>query len=482
MAGVGFELKKLFNKKDGYIDTLKAYSISAVVTEGPMLLNIFMIFALQYLIRKSGASYREQELFFITITYIMIFSMILTSVLIMFISRYISDCIYEEKQHKIVSAFYGVSCLYLIVGGIICGVFIYNLNQSIIYKILVFFQFMAAMIIWIELAFLSAIKQYSKILNGFFICASIAVISCIILTYLKINVVIAALTGSTLGYFCMFAIFFIEINSFYPKGEIRIFDFISGLDDYKILLVIGTVLTVGLYGHNFVMWFSEYGVEVMDNMRYCMIYDVPAFYASMTLIPLLVRFVVSLETNFYDTYRIYFNNILYGGRMKDIDNAKENMIEVLFRELARMMEIQGFCAVISVIFISKILQISGFDSNMIEIFRILCFGYALFGLERSIIIIMLYLDDRVGACISSVIFTGLSIILSKVSVAMGISYYGTGFVAAGFIASIYSLFRLRKYILRLDYNVFCKQPLFYVEKKRTFLRISDFFNSKLNNL
>ena len=101
MAGVGFELKKLFRRRGGYINTLKAYAVSAVVTEGPMLLTMLMLFATRRLLRLWGAVYGTQEVYLITTTYIMIFSLILSNTFLMFISRFISDCIYEGHKDRI---------------------------------------------------------------------------------------------------------------------------------------------------------------------------------------------------------------------------------------------------------------------------------------------------------------------------------------------------------------------------------------------
>ena len=104
MAGVGFELRKLFKNNDGYVDNIKAYSISAIVTEGPMFLCIFMLLMLKTLIGKFNGTYFEKHLFIVVITYSMIFSMLFSNTINMFVSRYISDCIYEKRydEHFIV--------------------------------------------------------------------------------------------------------------------------------------------------------------------------------------------------------------------------------------------------------------------------------------------------------------------------------------------------------------------------------------------
>lgn len=49
MAGVGFELKKLFRRRGGYMNALRAYATTAMVTEGPMVLCIVMLFSTRLL-------------------------------------------------------------------------------------------------------------------------------------------------------------------------------------------------------------------------------------------------------------------------------------------------------------------------------------------------------------------------------------------------------------------------------------------------
>ena len=56
MAGVGFELKKLFSKKRGYLGAANAYIISAMVTEGPMILCVVQLFALRTIMKMTGAT------------------------------------------------------------------------------------------------------------------------------------------------------------------------------------------------------------------------------------------------------------------------------------------------------------------------------------------------------------------------------------------------------------------------------------------
>ena len=57
MAGVGFELKKVFRDNRGLIGSLKGYSVTAVVTEGPMILTIVMLASLRFLILPGSGDF-----------------------------------------------------------------------------------------------------------------------------------------------------------------------------------------------------------------------------------------------------------------------------------------------------------------------------------------------------------------------------------------------------------------------------------------
>ena len=53
MAGIGFELKKLF-KATGVLSMLKAYGYTGMVTAGPMLLGFFYLLTISSIARWAG--------------------------------------------------------------------------------------------------------------------------------------------------------------------------------------------------------------------------------------------------------------------------------------------------------------------------------------------------------------------------------------------------------------------------------------------
>lgn len=473
MAGVGFELKKIFKDNSGILNSLKGYSVTAVVTEGPMLLSILMLFCIRYLMKWHHASYREQEIFLFTITYVMIFSLILSNIVLMFINRYISDCIYKEEMDKILPAFFGILFFLFAAGILVGGGYLLTLPVSWAFRVSALIQFNCMLALWVQMAFLSAIKQYTYILLGFLAGTTASIGTASLGMYFGADLLMSAMWGASLGFVLMLFLFMMQMLAYYPMGEFNLLVFFPALDQYRILVVIGFFMALGLYGHNFVIWLSSFRNQVFPTGVYCTRYDIPTFFATLTILPMLVQFVVSLETNFCEKNRTYFDTILSGGRLSDIYAAKKEMQKVLYRELAHMMEIQLIFTIIAVTFIGNFLGSIGLDEAMLGIYRTLCFGYCIYGLLKCLIIILLYFDDRKGACAGAILFTVTSILFSAVTLKLGTFSWGMGYTVAGAVSVILVLLRLRRYLKRLEYHVFCEQPLFEVEENGVFKRLQE---------
>jgi uncharacterized membrane protein len=477
MAGVGFELRKLFKDNSGYVDTIKGYTVSAIVTEGPMVLSIIMLTGQRILMNYVGSTYYQMEIFILIMTYSMVFSMLIANILNLFISRFISDCIFEEKYDEIMSAFYASVMILLSLGGLLGFLYLTRINLAVQYKALAMIQFSILIILWVEMCFLSAIRKYLEILKGFVIAVMVSGILAIVMYLIGANPLFACLTGTCGAYFVMLCIFFKEMITYFPSKKINIYAFLKDLEKYPSLCAIGFFMILGLYGHNFVLWSGEFRTVVLRNMIYSITYDVPCFYAALTIIPMVVLFTVSLEVNFHEKYKRYFNTILHGGRLEDIKMTKKNMIKMLLRDLSYILEVQLFIAIVAAVFFTNLLKMAGMNANMIGIFQILCFGYRFYGLMRFSIIVQLYFDDRIGAAVTSISFAILSIAGTWFTLRLGVDYYGLGFVVAAIIASLYGLLRLYTYVRNLEYYVFCKQPLFIEEKRGIFTKIAENFGN-----
>lgn len=479
MAGIGFKLKGLFDKREGYLDSAKAYVVSAIVTEGPMMLCIVMMFSIKKLMERQGVSFAMQETYLVTTTYVMIFSLIVTNTLLLFVSRYISDCIYKKKSADILPSFYGVVFILLLIAAPAAYFYLRTLSFTPGQKFFCLCAFLLMTIVWVQMVYLSAIKKYIRLVIGFAAATACAVGLAAFLLYRGEEPLAAAMAATAIGIFVMCAFYLHEMVRNFPRGRFSLFGFLPALDQYKSLVAVGFFLVFGLFGHNFVHWFGDYRIRVERNLIYCMKYDVPSFYASLTIIPFLIIFVVALEVNFYKAYRRYFDTIRYGGSLTDIRTENGNMRRTLFRELAYVFEIQFFVEVVAVTFVGKVLESTGFDQEMLMVYRYLCMGYCFYVLLKSVVIILLYLDDRKGAAVLSGLFAVLSVSISWVLRRFGIAYYGVGFLVAAALTSAAGLVYLRNYLISLEYHVFCRQPLFYEPAKGKFARLALLLEERL---
>ena len=90
MAGIGFELKKMFSKK-GVFPLIKAYGYAATVCVGPMLLGMCFLIVIGAMSILFGTSEHERELLNSMVTYTLLSSMVLTGILSMVLTRFVAD-------------------------------------------------------------------------------------------------------------------------------------------------------------------------------------------------------------------------------------------------------------------------------------------------------------------------------------------------------------------------------------------------------
>ena len=459
MAGIGFGLKKVF-RGNGIFAVLRGYSLSAVVTEGPMVLMILLVFSLQRLLTAFGASYRLREEFLFFVTYAMIFSLLLADSVLLFLDRFISDCIYQLRLQDVMPSFFGMVFFLLLVGTPTMGLYLLTLPVGWEVRLAAHLLFSTLLIVWVQMTYLSAVKRYEYLLMGFVAGAVTAFLLTWAFLLCGMDPLTAALWGTALGFLVLLFLYMGQMLLCYPSGGWNLLVFFPALQRYPVLLLTGLLLGLGLYGHNFVFWASGYREQVFPTGVYCAKYDVPAFFATLTLLPMLVQFVVGLETRFADKYRKYFDTILYGGRLEDIRTAKQEMETVLYAELSHMFQMQFIISIAAMVFLGNFLQTAGLDGPMVSTFRLLCFGYCLYGLVKCSIVLLLYFDDRTDACRAAGLFAALSLVGSLATLALGTNTWGAGFLAAGAITGFWVLQRLRRYLSELEYHVFCQQPLF----------------------
>ena len=443
MAGIGFELKKLFSRR-GLFASFRAYGYAGIICTGPMLLGIVLLLGVMFLCDRTGAPKQSRELLVCMITYTLLASLTVTSFLSMVVTRFIADMLYEEKNEAVLSSFWGSTGLMLIAGGILYGIFLIFSGVGLIDKFLCFELFGELIVTWNAMSYLTAIA----------VC---------------------------IGYGIMLLWDVVLLYEYFPQSDISAFLFLRWADEFLPLAFTGLCINIGLFAHLVIMWAGPLGKQVKGLFYGAPSHDVPALIAFLTILITTVNFVVSVEVNFYPKYRNYYSLFNDGGTIKDIMQAGTEMLDVLNRELKYTALKQLLTTALAISMGESLLKYLplGFNDLMYGYFRTLCVGYGIYAVANTMLLLLLYFTDYRGALAASVIFAVGTSVFTVISLFCPQVYYGFGFLAGCVLFYFIVMIRLERYTRRLPYYILSIQPVVAEDKSGVFTRIGYFMDEKL---
>lgn len=288
----------------------------------------------------------------------------------------------------------------LVIGAAGYGVFLHVSGIPLLYRLLSLLLFVTLVVVWTEIHYLTAIKDYRNILLAFFVSLLIALlIGSLLVFVLRWDAVAALLAGVCCGYGVLMVWYFVLLYRYFPEGAGSMFSFLRGFDRFPQLALVGFFVTAGLFGHLIIMWASPLGVQVQGLYYSAPAYDIPALVAFFSILITTINFTTSVETRFYPQYKTYFSLFNDGGALGDIESAEGNMIRVLREELGYLAQKQLFSTLLFMVAGTLLLPRTalGFTAEMLGIYRVLCVGYALYAIGNSLMLIQLYFADNKGA-------------------------------------------------------------------------------------
>lgn len=459
MAGIGFELKKLF-VGNGMIRKLRAYAYAAVICSGTMILAILLLLGIQEMAKWYGMNEHTREVMVITMVYALFLSMLLTSGLQMFLSRYVADMLYQNRPEKILPSFVGASLILMIPGGIIYGLMVSTADLTIFQKGLNWLLFMELIPVWLLMSYITAARDYRAILTAFLAGVMVALAGGPLLHLLGLDTLTALMAGLTIGYGIMLTGMTGILLHYFPMGRGSLLGFVAAFSQTSDLLLTGTLGMTGAFVHIVLMWFGPLGQSVTGVFRQASLFDGAAFYAYLVTLPTNINFIISVEVNFYQAYRTYFAAITEGGTMPEIRLARTRMERSLWQEITNLIVVQIFAMVIYMLLMRYFLVCVGFTTDMLHMFRLMCIGYSLYCIGNSLLLLQLYFNDRIGAMATAAGFFIGNLAGTLISFRLGSLFYGSGVIIGGLVMYVCAFPRLGRYVRRIDYNVYCSQPVF----------------------
>lgn len=459
MAGIGFELKKLFVGR-GAIRKVRAYAYASIVCAGTMLLAIVLLLGVQALAKLSGAGEQVRQTLVVMLVYALLFSMLLTAAFQTFLSRYVADVLYRGEPGRVLPSLVGASLLLMVVGGPAYAWFLAQAGEiPLIDRAINWLLFMELIPTWLQMAYITAAKDYRRILKVFGAGVLSALALGAALMFMELGALTALMAALALGYGIMLVGFTGVLLRYFPAGEGSPFAFIAWFDQVPDLIATGFLGLAGAFVHLVLMWFSPLGETVTGPFRQASTHDAAAFFAFLVTLPTNVNFIVSVEVNFYQKYRRYFSAITGGGTLSQIALSRVGMTKVLWQEVGKLTQVQIFAMVAYIVLMRYFLSTIGFTTDMIAMFQVMCVGYSAYAIGNSLMLLQLYFNDRAGALLTTAVFFGVNLAATVWTLGGDPLLYGTGLAAAGLAMYLTALPRLHSYVKRIDYHVFCGQPV-----------------------
>ena len=472
MAGIGFELKRLFRRK-GLFATMRAYGYAGIVCTGPMLLGVLLQVGILVLCGLWGVGRANQDLLVCMVTYTLLASLLLTSFFSMPVTRFLADMLFAEREDEILPSFWGSNAIILVAGTVLYGVFLLFSGATLLQGLLCLWLFNIMIVNWNGMSYLTAIKDYRGILCSFAAAIGVAFLCALAALALGLPPVEGLLASIALGYGVMLAWDVVLLYRYFPQSDRRPWPFLQWLDQFMPLALTGLLTYLGLFAHLVIIWAGPIGVQVKGLFYGAPYYDVPALIAFLTILVTTVNFVVSVEVNFYPRYRDYYSLFNGGGVVGDIVVAEEEMLSTLNSELR-------FCALKQLFVTAAVISLEttvlsalplGFNNLMHGYFRTLCVGYGVYAVGNTVMLILLYFTDYKGAVLASGLFAGVAGLATTVSLLLPQQFYGFGFLLGAAVFFIVALLRLDTYTANLPYRILSQQPIVATDKTGWFTEL-----------
>ena len=248
MAGIGFELKKLFHRR-GLMAMLRAYGYAGVICAGPMLLGVLLQFGVLIVSSWWQVGRPDRDLLVCMITYTLLSSLVLTSFLSMPVTRFLADMLFDHDEKMILPSFGGSTGIMLVAGAVLYTVFLLFSGATLMQGVLCLWLFLEMVVNWNAMSYLTAIKDYKSILYSFVAAVLVAFVTSCVLLALACPPVESLLFAVVLGYGVMLVWDVLLLHRYFPQSREHPWLFLQWVDQFLPLALTGLFTTIGLFAH-----------------------------------------------------------------------------------------------------------------------------------------------------------------------------------------------------------------------------------------
>ncbi len=461
MAGIGFEIRKIFGKKTLASSTWGVIYAS-VTTIGPSLVFIALMFLMRYVLDFYNATEKQELFFTASFTYAFLIAILTSALINPVVSRYISDKIFVKKESDIGASLFGT----LTLSSVISGVFALYFCVRMIGEEFCSPAFIAAYYILIVLAagaytliaYVSALKEYKEVTFSYLLGVVLAVPVFFLLFKLFDWSIITSIYWALVVGFTVINLLLVYycVKAFGVPDDGKYFEFLGYFKKFPKLAITGFCYLLGFYISNIIYWNLAEDISVTIGIfKIAPNYDMAFFLAILVNLSAMVVFEVKTETVFYEKYITYLSAIDKGSYDR-LEKERITMQNVINLQLFFVYEVQLIITIILICLINIFHPYLGISSQVLNMFILLGMGVYCLLCMYFTIIFLYYFEDHTASAITSLVFLAVLVIGSLICCDMGTAYYPLPVLAGGIAGWITGFVLLRKRIKNLNSYLFCR--------------------------
>ena len=452
MAGIGFELRKLYGK-GAYYSIAEAYGYAGLLSAGPWIISIIGILALNF-VHYKDISPEIIPQFQVSITYLIAVSLIVSGIAQHSFTRYVADQLFVRCPDRVLPNFNG-ALLILTVGSGVLGYILAALclpEENLYYQLLVSSCFVILCDIWLLVNLLSGLKTYKTICLVFFLGYGVSILVAYFLRYFGLE---GLMTGFGIGQFILLVGLSFAVYYGYPSDRLIEFDFLKPNKIFISLVFTSVFYNLGVWIDKFIFWYMPLTKHsVIGLLNSSPIFDVPLFLAFITIIPGMAAFLFHMEIDFTAHYARYYNAIREGATLSQIINYRYQLIISAKEGIYDIIKVQGVMVFVIFAVGPNILSWLHISTYYIYLLNVDTIGASLLVLFLSLLNIIFYLDKRRWALILSAVFLVGNLVFTLITVKLGVFYYGYGFAASLIVVCVLGALLLDHDFNQLEYETF----------------------------
>ncbi|MFV0362709.1 MAG: exopolysaccharide Pel transporter PelG [Suipraeoptans sp.] len=459
MAGIGFELKKLFDRET-MTSSIVGSIYAAFSTLGASVFFAIILLSIRLVMDNSSIAETESTFFVSSTTYVFLSVILVSASFNNVLSRYISDCIFQKRDSDISAAVFGSIAMSSLVEGVFLSVYciLMYFVDGIEIEFIILFYMLGVLTIsgYILMTFLSALKEYKNITYSFLIGMIFAIMTFFILMNVAgFHIIIASYTALAVGFF---VIVFFLINcclKAFGRPSDKYFEFLKYFKKYPLLVVSGLSYMIGFYISSIIYWFFSDMSVVSGVFRTAPLYDLAVFLAVVINLPSLVIFMVKVETVFYGSYVEYISAI-NNEHYSLIEKARKKMVSVIQNQLFFLYEVQLVITLVLICVINVSFPYLNISAQSLNMFLLIGMGlYCTFCMNFTTIFLY-YFEDYKSACAGPITFVVIVTLLSIYTVIFNQTYYPIPILVGGVVSWIISYVALGRRMKAINGFLMCK--------------------------